>query len=54
MPKEKPCRDLGYCPYGELTDYFNRKADDQEKKCNFYDCMCPAFKVAEPAVDKTY
>ena len=45
----KPCRMLGYCPYGPLVEDFG--FSESEKSCVVFGHDCPVFSCAEPFVD---
>lgn len=63
MPeKEKPCKKLGYCPYGKLVEYFPLhgkqvqwngiklewiKPKENALSCKLFGHDCPVYYVAE-------
>jgi hypothetical protein len=48
----KPCKELGYCPYGPLVEDFPLYEDEPtEKSCSVFGHDCPVFYVAEPFMD---
>ncbi len=48
----KPCRRLRWCPFGILVEQFPTASQpDPREACMVYDHRCPAFEVAEQAVD---
>lgn len=51
MTQYKPCRQLGYCPYGRLVEKF--PFSETPKRCEVFGHDCPVFYVAEPFVDET-
>ena len=59
---EKPCKELGYCPYGCLVEYFPLgenevqwngiklpwiKKNDEARACEVFGHDCPVYYVAE-------
>jgi len=51
-PEEKPCRKLGYCPYGPIVEKTKlNDGEDPTIECNVFGHHCPAFYVSEPFVD---
>jgi hypothetical protein len=48
----KPCRQLGYCPYGPLVEEFPHLNKGDIWKCKVFGHMCPVTLVAEPFVDE--
>lgn len=49
----KPCARLGWCPHGVLVEQFPLASQsDPQEACMVYGHRCPAFEVAERAVDE--
>ncbi len=46
---EKPCHDVGYCPYGYLVEYFQIAKKEDEYSCKVFGHDCPAFYLVEGA-----
>jgi hypothetical protein len=44
---EKPCKKLGYCPYGSLVESFPLKDERTEESCKIFGHDCPVFTCAE-------
>lgn len=41
---EKPCHELGWCPYGQLVEEFELKKPRHEKfSCGVFGHDCPVF-----------
>ena len=40
---EKPCHDLGWCPYGSLGDQFKVRKTKNKYECRIFSHKCPAF-----------
>lgn len=49
---DKPCRKLGYCPYGALIEEFPLKKRRTKKSCKIFGHECAVFYIAEGFVDK--
>ena len=47
----KPCRKLGWCPYGSLVELFPLK-EDSDISCSIFGHDCPVYYVAEGFVDE--
>lgn len=47
MEKEKPCKKLGWCPYGVLVERFPLKEECDEESCRVFGHDCPVFTCAE-------
>ncbi len=45
LTKEKPCKKLGWCPYGQLVEAF--PLEDHEISCKIFGHDCPMFYHAE-------
>jgi len=45
--REKPCHDLGYCPYGVLVEDFPLSKPRTEKSCKVFGHDCPFLTCAE-------
>ena len=46
--REKPCKKLGYCPYGTLVEEFPLRDDMNNKiSCKTFGHDCPMFYHAE-------
>ena len=43
----KPCKKLGFCPYGPLVEDFPLKNKRTKKSCRLFGHECPVFYVAE-------
>jgi len=52
MEKIKPCRKLGWCPYGPLVEDFPLKETPDKESCSVFGHDCPVFTMAEDFVDK--
>ena len=46
LKKVKPCKKLGYCPYGVLVEEFPLKMKSKIS-CELFGHDCPVFYVAE-------
>jgi hypothetical protein len=51
MIVDKPCRKLGYCPYGALVEQFPLPRDRSPSSCSIFGHNCPVFICAEPFRD---
>ena len=51
--EEKPCRHLGYCPYGSLVEEFPHLNTGDKWKCSVFGHQCPVIDIAEPFVDES-
>jgi hypothetical protein len=49
---EKPCRRLGYCPYGPLVENFPLLKVSNDESCSEFGHQCPVFTCAEGFVDE--
>ena len=49
LKKEKPCKKLGWCPYGQLVEAFPLKDERNEVSCKLFGHDCPMFYHAEDA-----
>ena len=49
---EKPCRKLGYCPYGPLIEQSPLKARRDKQSCSIFGHQCLVFACAEGFVDE--
>lgn len=49
---DKPCKILGYCPYGILVEDFPLKENRDDKSCNVFGHQCPVFYIAEGICNK--
>jgi hypothetical protein len=49
---EKPCRHLGYCPYGNLVEQFPHGKKGDPWRCSVFGHQCPVTDAAEPFVDE--
>jgi len=49
---DKPCKKLGYCPYGPLVEQFPLAEDDDPDRCAVFGHVCPVFSVAEPFISE--
>jgi hypothetical protein len=47
----KPCRGLGYCPYGPLVEEMPLADGEDQRGCSVFGHICPVFHCAEPFVD---
>lgn len=48
----KPCKDLGYCPYGILVEELPvATGNDLEHECGVFGHLCPVFVCADAVVD---
>ena len=47
----KPCRAVGFCPYGRLVEEFPLRDEDGAASCQVYGHDCPAFYHAEPLAE---
>lgn len=46
---EKPCRSVGYCPFGQLVEAFHIEAGPgTELSCDIFQHDCPTFYCSEP------
>jgi hypothetical protein len=49
---KKPCRKLGYCPYGALVEQFKlRMINHKVFSCKIFGHDCPVFSCAEGFID---
>jgi len=48
---EKPCRRLGYCPYGPLVENFPLLKVPNDESCSEFGHQCPVYTCAEGFVD---
>lgn len=44
---EKPCKALGYCPYGPLVEEFRLRTKRNKFSCKTFGHDCPVFYHAE-------
>ena len=51
MNRDKPCKKLGYCPYGPLVESFQLKAEQDEESCKVFGHDCPVFICAEDIME---
>jgi hypothetical protein len=49
---EKPCRHLGYCPYGSIVEEFPHVDKPDKWRCSVFGHQCPVKAMAEPFVDE--
>ncbi len=48
----KPCKTLGYCPYGSLVEYYPLQGKNRDdKSCRVFGHDCPVFYQKENFVD---
>ncbi|KXB00682.1 hypothetical protein AKJ40_00855 [candidate division MSBL1 archaeon SCGC-AAA259M10] len=47
---EKPCQELGYCPYG--SEYFPVAEPGEERGCKAFGHVRPVYFVGEDASEK--
>lgn len=47
----KPCRIIGFCPYGPLVENMPLPEEPNERCCKIFGHECPIFYAAEPFVD---
>ena len=45
--KEKPCHELGFCPYGQLVEEFPLRGVRDRFSCKTFGHDCPVFYHAE-------
>ena len=48
----KPCKDLGYCPYGPMVEDFPHLNEKDIWRCGVFGHQCPVTVVSEPFVDE--
>jgi hypothetical protein len=48
----KPCKDLGYCPYGPMVEDFPHLNEKDIWRCGVFGHQCPVTIVAEPFMDE--
>ena len=48
----KPCKDLGYCPYGQMVEDFPHLNEKDIWRCGVFGHQCPVTYVAEPFMDE--
>jgi hypothetical protein len=53
MIVDKPCRKLGYCPYGALVEQFPLLGDRSFVTCSVFGHNCPVYTAAEPFQDQS-
>jgi hypothetical protein len=53
MIVDKPCRKLGYCPYGALVEQFPLLRDRSFVTCSVFGHNCPVYTAAEPFQDQS-
>ena len=51
--EEKPCKHLGYCPYGSLVEEFPHLNKEDKWRCSVFGHQCPVIDIAEPFVDES-
>jgi hypothetical protein len=49
---KKPCKDLGYCPYGPMVEDFPHLNEKDIWRCGVFGHQCPVTIVAEPFMDE--
>ncbi len=49
---EKPCRKLGYCPYGALVEKYPLSMFKSRVRCNVFGHECPVYHEAEGFIDE--
>lgn len=47
MKVSKPCKKLGYCPYGILVEQSSLPKRKSKRTCDTFGHTCPVFKNAE-------
>ena len=47
VKKKKPCKKLGYCPYGKLVEEFKLKEITDKFSCKTFGHDCPVYYMAE-------
>jgi len=53
MIVDKPCRKLGYCPYGALVEQFPLLRGRSFVTCSVFGHNCPVYTAAEPFQDQS-
>jgi len=50
---EKPCHEIGFCPYGQLVEAFPLRSPKErdETACTVFGHDCPVFRCAEPIAE---
>jgi hypothetical protein len=51
IKKEKPCYQLGYCPYGQLVESFPLRTRSNRFSCAVFGHDCPMYYHAEELDD---
>jgi hypothetical protein len=51
---EKPCHQLGYCPYGELVYSLAKTESTDEIVCRLFNRTCPVFFLARNFSEKKF
>ncbi len=47
VKKRKPCKKLGYCPYGKLVEEFRLKEIPDKFSCKTFGHDCPVYYLGE-------
>ena len=47
VKKRKPCKKLGYCPYGKLVEEFKLKEIQDKFSCKTFGHDCPVYYLGE-------
>lgn len=48
----KPCKKLGWCPYGAMVEMYPLEEERGKMSCLVYGHNCPVFYMAEPLAEQ--
>jgi len=47
----KPCRMIGFCPYGQMVEMFPLQEESTHRSCEVFGHDCPVYYHAEPLAE---
>jgi len=49
---KKPCKDCGYCPYGDLVEEYPLRQTNNKISCKRFGHDCPVYYLAEKVTEE--